>query len=141
MIRRLSWTFLALLGVAACFIAYTSLNFGTVTNIGSAVYPLILSALIAAISVYVLVVGDREAPKAIDVRGFAGVVASVVVFIAMIEHFGLIPTVIASMIVAYAGQTKGGYGFFTVYASLFAAGTWLLFSFALGLPLPAFELP
>lgn len=141
MIRRLSWIFLAILGATTSFIAYTSLSMGTVTNVGSAVYPLILSGLIIVIALYVLIVGDKEEPHAVNVRGFTGVVASVVVFIAAIEHIGLIPTVIASMVVAYAGQTEGGYRFFLVYASLFAVGTWLLFTLALGLPLPAVVIP
>jgi hypothetical protein len=141
MIRRLSWIFLAILGVATSFIAYTSLSMGTVTNVGSAVYPLILSGLIIVIALYVLIVGDKEEPHAVNMRGFTGVVASVVVFIAAIEHIGLIPTVVASMVVAYAGQTQDGYRFFLVYASLFAVATWLLFTLALGLPLPAVVMP
>ena len=141
MVRRLSWGFLALLGAMSSFVAFTSLSMGSVINIGSAVYPLILSGLIVVIALYVLIVGDNEEPGSIDVRGFAGVASSVVVFIVAIEQVGLIPTVIASMVVAYAGQAQGGYRFFLVYASLFAVGTWLLFALALGLPLPAFEMP
>ncbi len=141
MIRRLSWIFLAGLGAATSFIAYTSLTMGTVINIGSAVYPLILSGIIFVIALYAAVVGDREDPHAVNLRGFTGVVGSVLIFIAAIEYLGLVPTVIASMVVAYAGQTRGGYRFFLVYASLFAVGTWLLFTLALGLPVPAFRMP
>lgn len=140
MIRRLSWFFLALLGVATGLVAYTSLSTGTVINVGSAAYPLILSGLIVVIALYGLIVGDREEPGTVNMRGFAAVVSSVVVFIAAIEHIGIIPTVIASMAVAYAGQAQGKYRFFLIYAGLFAVGTWLLFTLALGLPLPAFEL-
>ena len=141
MVNRLSWIFLTLLGAWTGYIAYTTLSMGTAINIGSAVYPLILSGVIVVISLYGAVFGDRDDPKALNLRGFSGVVGSVVVFILTIEHIGIVPSVIVSMVIAYAGQVKGGYRFFLVYASLFAVGTWLLFTLALGIPLPAIEIP
>lgn len=137
LVNRLSWICLTILGAAGCYIAYMTLSIGTAINIGSAVYPLILSGIILVISLKGAIFGDNAGPDELNLRGFIGVVGSVVVFIATIETLGLIPSVIASMVVAYAGQVKGGYRFFLIYASLFAIGTWLLFTFALGLPLPA----
>ncbi|MDX9860650.1 MAG: tripartite tricarboxylate transporter TctB family protein [Rhodospirillales bacterium] len=141
MINRLSWIFLTLLGAATIFIAYSTLRMGSVINIGSAVYPIILAGIIFLVSLHCVIFGDDEAPRALNIRGFAGVVASVVVFIAAVEHIGMVPTVVLSMLVAYAGQSKGGYTFFLVYAVLFGLATWLLFTVALGLPVPAFEMP
>lgn len=141
MINRLSWVFLAILGATTSFIAFTSLSMGTVINVGSAVYPLILSGIILVISLHGVIFGDSQDPHGLDIRGFAGVVGAVVVFIALIEHIGMVPTVVASMLVAYAGQSRGGYWFFIVYAALFALATWLLFTFALGLPVPAVQIP
>ncbi len=141
MINRLSWIFLAALGAATSFIAYTSLSMGTAINVGSAVYPLILSGIILVLSLHGVIFGDRRDPHALNMRGFAGVVGSVVVFILAIEHIGMVPTVVASMLVAYAGQSQGGYRFFLVYAALFGLATWLLFTFALGLPVPAVRIP
>lgn len=129
------------LGASTGYIAYTTLSMGTAINIGSAVYPLILSGVIFVISLYGVIFGDQESSKELDLRGFSGVVASVVAFILTIEHIGIVPSVILSMVIAYAGQSKGGYVFFLVYASLFAVGTWLLFNLALGLPLPAIKIP
>lgn len=141
MTNRLSWIFLAILGATTTFIAYTTLRMGTVINIGSAVYPLILSGIILLISLQCVIFGDSQDPRPLNIRGFAGVVGSVVVFIAAIEHIGMVPTVVLSMLVAYAGQSHGGYTFFLVYAALFGLATWLLFTFALGLPVPVVEMP
>lgn len=138
---RLSWIFLTVLGVGTGYIAYTTLSMGTAINIGSAVYPLILSGVIVIISLYGVIFGDRDDPKELNFRGFSGVVGAVVVFILTIEHIGIVPSVIVSMVIAYAGQAQGGYRFFLVYASLFGVGTWLLFTLALGLPLPAVDIP
>lgn len=138
MVNRLSWIFLTVLGAAAAYIALTTLSMGTPINIGSAVYPLILSGVIFFISLYSVLFGGREESTKVDIRGFAGVVGAVVAFIVTIEFIGIIPSVVLSMVIAYMGQLKGGYRFFFVYACLFAVGTWLLFNLALGLPLPAF---
>lgn len=141
LVNRLSWIFLTVLGAWTGYVAYTTLSMGTAINIGSAVYPLILSGIIVIIALYGVIFGDRDDPEELNLRGFSGVVGSVVVFILTIEHLGIVPSVILSMVTAYAGQAKAGYRFFLVYASLFAIGTWLLFTLALGLPLPAIDLP
>ncbi len=140
MAKRFSWLFLVILG-ASTFSLSIDLNIGSVTHIGSGAYPLILSSLICIIALFGVIFGDKTEPIAVNVRGTVGVVASALVFITLIENIGMVPTVALSMIVAYAGQSEGGYRFFIVYAALFGVAAWLLFSLALGLPIPAIRMP
>ncbi|ESR24891.1 tripartite tricarboxylate transporter TctB family protein [Lutibaculum baratangense] len=134
--RDLLWLVLAVLGGVA-FVVALGFRMGTVSNIGSAVYPLMLSGTIVLISGYALLAGGDAASKPFDVRPFGAIVSAVLLFVLLVERVGLVPAVVVSMVAAYAGQSEGGYLSFLVYAGLFALGTWLLFSFVLGLPLPA----
>jgi len=143
--RDLAWLLLVLFGTGA-FVLALDFRFGTVNNIGSAVYPLALSAVIVLISLYALLLrrrpaaGDDDASP-LDRRPFVAIIAAVVLFCLVVEQFGIVPAVVVSMIVAYTGQGEGNYRFVAVYAALFAFGTWALFSYGLSLPLAAFRMP
>ncbi len=140
MARDFSWLFIAALGAAAFYFAL-DFKFGTFANVGSAVYPLILSAAIILISLYSFVFSPREEPMLMNRRAFLSVTAAVAVFILLVEVAGLLPTVVLSMVIAYAGQSERRYPFFIAYACVFAVGVWLIFSYALNLPIPPFRLP
>lgn len=138
--RDLTWPLLALFGAGALYMAL-DFRFGTINNIGSAVYPLILSSAIVLISLYSIFFGRDGQVTRFDRRPFLAIVSAVILFSLVVERFGVVPAVVLSMIVAYAGQTAGNYRFVVVYAVLFAFGTWALFSYGLGLPLPTFRIP
>lgn len=140
MAREFSWLFIAALGAAAFYFAL-DFEFGTPSNVGSAIYPLILSSAIILISLYSFVFSPREEPLPQNHRALACVAAAVLLFILLVEVIGLLPTIVLSMTVAYAGQTTGKYRFFLIYAGLFAVTVWLLFSYALSLPIPPVRVP
>ncbi len=140
MARDFSWLFIAVLGAAAFYFAL-DFKFGTLANVGSAVYPLILSSAIVLISLYSFIFSPREEPMPMNRRAFLSVTASVAVFILLVEVAGLLPTVVLSMVIAYGGQSERRYPFFIAYACVFAVGVWLIFSYALNLPIPPFRLP
>tara|TARA_B100000427_G_scaffold321121_1_gene321267 strand:+ start:549 stop:971 length:423 start_codon:yes stop_codon:yes gene_type:complete len=140
MARDISWLFIAALGAAAFYFAL-DFNFGSLANVGSAVYPLILSSLLIAISLYSFLFAPREQSRPGNRRAFICVSVAVAVFILLVEVVGLLPTIVLSMTIAYAGQTEGRYGFFMAYALVFAVGVWLLFSYALNMPVPPIRLP
>ncbi len=116
-------------------------RFGTAANIGSAIYPLFLSGAIVLISIYSMFFGRTEPRAPLARRPFIAIVTAVILFSLAVERFGVVPAVILAMVTAYAGQTQGNYRFIFVYAGLFAFGTWALFSYGLGLPLPTFRMP
>ena len=138
--RDYSWLCLTLLGAAA-FVLALGFKIGTVSNMGSAIFPLILSAIIAGTSAYSFLLYPRETEPTPNLRPMLAVAFAVIAFILFVERAGLIPAVIVSMLIAHAGQTEGNYRFFLVYTTLFAAGSWGLFSLALGIPLQPFQLP
>ena len=140
LLRDPAWPLLALFGLGALLLAL-DFRFGTASNVGSAIYPLFLSAVIVAISVYSIFFGRRDTQASLARRPFLAIVSSVILFTLVVERFGVVPAVVLAMVTAYAGQTQGNYRFVLVYAVLFAFGTWALFSYGLGLPLPTFRLP
>lgn len=136
--KELSWLFLSIFG-ALSFILALNFRIGSLSDVGSAIYPLILSSIIALISIYSFFFAAREKPVPMNVRALICVSSAVILFILLVERIGLLPSVVLSMFTAYVGQTKRGYAVFLAYACIFAVGTWLLFSYALNLPLPAFR--
>lgn len=140
MARDLSWLVIAALGAAAFFFA-TDFGFGSLSNVGSAVYPMILSSMIILISLYSFFFAPREETAPLNSRAMIAVASSVILFILLVEVIGLMPTTILSMFVAYGGQTEKRYRFFLAYACAFAVGVWLLFSYALSLPIPPVRVP
>ena len=140
MARDISWLFLAVLGAAAFYFAL-DFEFGTPSNVGSAVYPLILSSAVVLISLYAFLFSNSEPPLPANTRAMTCICLAVLVFILLVEAVGLLPTIILSMTIAYAGQTTGRYRAFMLYAGAFALVVWLLFSYALNLPIPPIRMP
>ena len=85
----------------------------------------------------VMMLFAAEEPATVPLRPFLAVLASVLVFILLVERAGILATTVIAMLTAYAGQEEGRYGFFLVFAVSFAALVWLTFSIGFGLPLRA----
>lgn len=138
MARSLTWAFLSLFGAAA-FIIALDFGRGAGPRIGSAALPLILSGGIVLISILGLVVpGLDGGEKPFNLRPFAAIVASVVLFILTADGLGLIPATLLTMFAAYLGQGERRFAGFLLYAALFAIAIWLIFAVGLGLPIAAF---
>lgn len=134
------WLVLALFGSGAAAIAL-EYNFGAANNIGAAIYPLILSGTIVLLALYGMVFGQPGPRAELDRRPFLAVVTAVLLFALVVERLGLVPAVVLCMVAAYAGQARSRYAFFLAYALVFGFGTWVLFSYGLGLPLASFRIP
>lgn len=137
MARYVTWLLLGLCGGAA-FILALDFGYGSGPRIGSAVFPLVLSAGLVLVSFWGLIAGRDEVRAYFAPRPFVAVSASVLVFILTVDRIGIIPSTVFAMLVAYLGQAERGYLAFLVYALVFAAAIWALFSLGLGLPIPAF---
>ena len=138
-----TWASVFLFGVGA-FVMALGFGYGSGPRIGSAVFPLLMSGGIVLTALWGLVAaatGREESGGRPDLRPFGAVAASVALFILTVDRLGIIPASVICMAVAYLGQVERGYLLFLGYATLFAAGVWLLFSVALGLPVAAFGEP
>ena len=133
--QALCWLFLGAFGAAAAIIAL-DYKVGTLNDVGSAIAPLFFAGVIIAISLFKLILGDDEPPLRPDLQPLAAVTVAIVAFALLVDWLGLGPSVIASVVIAYLGQSERGYGFVLFYAASLSAGIWLVFSLALGLPLP-----
>jgi hypothetical protein len=83
--KKLTWLFLAIVG-AATFVVALDYPFGTLSAIGPAVYPLILSSIIALVSIYSIFFEARKEPEPLDRRALACVVSAVIIFILLVEN-------------------------------------------------------
>lgn len=137
MARYATWLLLGLCGVGA-FILALDFGYGSGPRIGSAAFPLVLSGGLVLVSLWGLLFGRDEVRGHFASRPLLAVTAAVLVFILAVDRVGIIPSTVASMLVAYLGQTERGYLAFLVYAAVFAVVVWALFSFGLGLPIRAF---
>lgn len=142
MTKDLAWPLLAAFAAVVFYVAW-GYDLGTPAQIGAGAYPLALSAIIFLIAVYSSVFHrpGSEGAAPIAFRPLIAIAASVATFVLIIDHLGMIPSVVATMVIAYLGQAVGRYRSFIAYAAVFAVCAWGLFSYALNMPLPPFRIP
>lgn len=115
--------------------------FGTATRMGPGYFPTVLSLLLAGIGLVCSVkslVGQRQAMGRIFVGKTVAVIAPVLVFGFIVKGAGLVP----ATIVVIMGSAVASLHFHAGKAALLAIGMaafcWAVFTFGLGLPMPAF---
>src|SRR3546814_9965820 len=99
------------------------------------------SSDVCSSDLYGMIFGQSGPIAELDRRPFLAIVTAVLLFALVVERLGLVPAVVLCMVAAYAGQVRSRYVFFAVYAFVFGFGTWVLFSYGLGLPLAPFRIP
>ncbi|WP_274629906.1 tripartite tricarboxylate transporter TctB family protein [Arvimicrobium flavum] len=132
--RNPVWLILAFAGSVAFWLAL-DFGIGTAANIGSGIFPLAFAAIIVVISLRSYAVPVEEEAEPWALRPLVAVAGAVLLFILLVEQVGLFPTIVVSMLVAYAGQVERNYWAFLLFAAAFAAAVWLIFVYALSVPL------
>lgn len=140
MVKYLTWAVLGLCGAAA-FVIALGFGHGQGPRIGSAAFPLALSAGIVLVSLWGLgaaIAGAEDEPSTLQLRPLLAVSGAVVFFILAIDRAGILPATVGSMVIAYLGQTERRFAGFLLFAVLFALSVWIVFTVGLGLPVGAF---
>ena len=133
------------IGVTAAVLS-TRLDVGTVTRLGPGGFPLLLGSILALLGLAHIVSAARpergEHFGAVDGRASKAVFLiplSAAVFAAAIDRFGLIPAIVASVLVGgLANPTVRVFELMILCAGLAAFGAGL-FVYGLGLPFTLFE--
>lgn len=143
---RIDWKELiggfVLLGVGIWFLVRAlRLDVGTATAMGPGYYPMLASGAVIFLSIALLIpafLRDGDGLR-ISWRPFIGVVASILTFAVVMSYFGLLPAVFLGILVGAAADTRSK----PMPAALLALGVsavvYLIFIYALGLPMRAFH--
>jgi|EndMetStandDraft_3_1072993.scaffolds.fasta_scaffold733279_1 hypothetical protein len=134
---------LAILGATFCWYAVTHYDIGSVTNMGPGLFPASLGGILAALgAAQVLPALKRpgEWPR-FRFRPAFVIASAVAAFALVIEPFGLLPAVLAVVIVASFAESKLRPKAVALLALTMCLLSWAVFVLALGLSAPAFRWP
>lgn len=115
---------------------------GRLTQMGPGFFPRVIGVLICALAIAIIAL-DVTTPKLARAgkmhwRGLAFVSASILIFAALVDVAGLVPSMFLAVGVSMFADDKARPLAALTYASLATLGGWLLFLVALELPIPAF---
>jgi hypothetical protein len=128
--------FVAIGGVAV--IAASGYPFGSTRQMGPGYFPLLLGGILillgAAIGGRALWAGEVKPLPAVPFRPLVLVTLSILIFAVMLERFGLVPAILATVAVSCLGGHEFRIREALLLAVFLAAACVLLFHVALGLP-------
>ena len=133
-------------GVFVAIYARANMDLGTIARMGPGYFPMVLGWLLAGLGVVIVLLSFREviadalAPR-LAFRPLAAVFGSLLVFSLMIEPFGLVPATIALTAIAVFAERKPPLRRSVMLAIGLSFVAWLIFTVALQMTLPAFNLP
>lgn len=119
-----------------------SLDIGSMRRIGPGFTPLLLggSALVLAVALLFSRDGDiQPEPVKAAIRPFLSIGAAFAAFAFAIAHFGLVPAVIATIVISSFASPGSRWSNVTLLALGVAGVTAVIFRFGLHLPLPLFQ--
>lgn len=113
---------------------------GTLRQMGPGYVPAILGATLIVLGAMVIVQAVREETLIglPNMRPFVMISVSVLVFALLLERIGLVPTVVATVLAASQSQAGNRLLGAFLLSVVIGALSWLIFSYGLRLPMPAF---
>jgi Tripartite tricarboxylate transporter TctB family len=148
---RLGGLLLVAVGVAV-IVAGVGYGMGTLRQMGSGFFPVVLGVLMALVGLALLATAPRAADAAaeppaetahlagpvVQWRGWLCILAGVLSFVVLGEHGGLVPATFASVFVAALGDRKNSWRAAAGLAALMTLLGVVLFHYGLHLLLPLF---
>jgi len=115
---------------------------GTATSMGPGYFPFVLSAICTLLGAGLALQGARGAAERIDVpwRPLIAISLSVLAFAIGIRYFGLMPAVMAAVLVSSFADPELRISTAFILGVALSIFAWLVFTVGLGLSMPAFEL-
>lgn len=145
---RIDWTELVsgllLLGLGA-FVYVEALNYrlGQLSSIGPGLFPRALGVILILCGAGTAFASfSRAAPLAVfNWRSLVVLSGSLLAFALILTRFGMVPAVVALVLIARLSETRYGLIGTILLASALALMSWLVFVLGLGFPLSAFRWP
>jgi hypothetical protein len=135
----------ALIALCGGIFAYTSTAYrlGTATSMGPGYFPMVVGLITVGLGLWI--VGSAflrsGAVPEVRLRPLFAVVSAIPAFALSIAYLGLVPAIVATVVVSALGD-RTAKPFSTLgVAILMAVASWLVFRVGLGLPLPPFRWP
>ena len=134
---------LAMAGAGAAAYALSSYTLGTISRMGPGMMPVSLGVILAAFGAMIAVPALFQTGRSVALRARPMIFlsAAVLAFALMIEPFGLVPSVMATTVIATLAETRVPVLRALLLGAAMAALTWGIFIFGLRLSIPAFEWP
>lgn len=128
-------------GLSFAYAAW-SYNLGTAIRMGPGYFPLFLGGLLVLLGVFVLAEGlfaGEQGPTApVAWRGIILILGSVLFFGLTVRRLGLVPTLFVTVFLAALSSVRTGLITALAIAACLTIACTLIFTYALGLPLPLF---
>jgi hypothetical protein len=134
---------LLLTGILIAWHASATLDFGTVRRMGPGMFPMSIGVILALFGVALMIPAFFRAGEleAIEWRSGAAVLAGIAAFALAIRPMGLIPAIIAVLLVSSLAERTFRPVALLVMSILLPLGAYLIFQVGLGLPLALFRSP
>lgn len=131
----------AAFGALALYIAL-GYRFGSLREMGPGFFPVVLSVAIIGLGLAAALGGGRADERPAPAwRPLAAVLGSIAAFAFLMRHTGLMPATFAAVCVAALGDRTARPLAILAVAVLLPVVLWLLFTVALGLPIPVLRSP
>jgi len=114
---------------------------GTARQMGPGYFPVVLGGMLVGLGLLLVVqglLGRAEPAERTDLRALAVIVAAIAAFALLVERAGLVPAVLALVIIGSGAAGRFRPVPVLLLAAAMSALSYLVFSVLLGLPLPAF---
>jgi hypothetical protein len=133
-----------LIGVGLFFAIYGGANyqFGELRRMGPGFFPVVLGYVLSGLGVVLLIssfTGPLERLGEINWRSFFAVLAGLVAFAFLADKVGMVPSALVMTFVVAFGERNYRWVRTTVLAVVLAVIGVLIFTWGLGLPIPAFR--
>ncbi len=134
---------LAAVGLAAAWYAAANYQLGTLARMGPGLSFVALGFILAGLGALIAIPAlfRTGLPVQADIRPFLAVVAAMAIFPFVLTGFGLLPAIIASVIVASFADGRAGVKKTLILAVVLAALCYLIFIVGLRLTMTPFRLP
>lgn len=134
---------LIVVGLAFSFYAFANYELGTINRMGPGMFPMALGIILAAFGAMQAIPAFFRTGTMPEIRIWTPifVLSGVAAFALMVRPFGLLPAVIAVVVISSFAELKIRPLSLLILTGSLCLMSWLIFSVGLGLPIPMFRWP
>ena len=134
---------LVVVGLAFALYSLSNYELGTINRMGPGMFPMALGIILAGFGVMQAIPAFFRTGVVTEIRVWTPifVLSGVAAFALMVRPFGLLPAVIAVVVISSFAELKIRPVSLVILTGSLCLMSWLIFSVGLGLPVPMFRWP
>ena len=142
---------LLILGLVIAVVAISDYRLGTLLRAGPGMFPAIIGVILSLLGGAIAVKGtlqredstarDDPPTETLELRALIVILASIGIFGLLVDNFGLLPAILAQILVAAFAEKKVRLGHTLILAPILAIVAILIFQVLLGVPFDIIKLP